>query len=178
MRKLRFGAAAALAAAGLLAAGCSGGTAPKPEPSTEPTTSNALASFDPCTALTPTEIRSFGAAPEGKPNDLGIGEVGCDYMGEDFEFGVLKAGKSDEAYWQQRRNSFDAFTPNQVGSHSGFAGIALSGKGQGVCRQMMYVGSGSVIVDITYSADKIQSDDATCAKAMEIAQVVEPKLPM
>ncbi|MBF6507857.1 DUF3558 domain-containing protein [Nocardia farcinica] len=170
-------AGVALAAATLLIAGCSGGQTGEQGQPTEDKPANALASFDPCAALTPEEISTFGASSQGEPSDLGVGEVGCDYKGDDLEFGVLEAEKSDEAYWQQQRNNFDVFTPNQVGSHSGFAGIALSGKGQGVCRQIMYVGTGSVIVDVTYSADKIPSDEETCGKAKEIAQVVESKLP-
>ncbi|MGW3471190.1 DUF3558 domain-containing protein [Saccharopolyspora sp. NPDC000995] len=165
--------------AGLLLAGCeSSGSGVGAQPTTEALGGpSPLASFDPCTALTPAEIQSFGAATEGKPNDLGIGEIGCDYEGDDFNFGVLKAEKSDEAYWERRRNSFDVFTPNQVGSRSGFTGIALSGKGQGICRQIMYLGVGSVIVDVTYRSDRMLSDEETCAQATKIAQVVEPKLP-
>ncbi|WP_188991934.1 DUF3558 family protein [Saccharopolyspora thermophila] len=176
MHTKRSLAAAAFAVVGALATACSGGQRIETPP-TQQEAKDVLASFDPCQALTPQEIQAFGAAPNGEPSDLGVGEVGCDFKGEEFEFGVLKAETSDQAYWEQRRNNFDAFTPNQVGSHSGFSGIALSGKGQGVCRQGMYVGKGSVIVDITYSADKIPSDEATCAKAMEIARLVEPKLP-
>ncbi|MER7014360.1 DUF3558 domain-containing protein [Saccharopolyspora sp. NPDC000359] len=168
-----------LAVAGVMLAGCgTPGGGDQGQPTSDGSGSNPLASFDPCTALTPEEIRSFGGDPNGEPASGSSKEEGCDYEGEKFMFGVLKGMDSDEAYWERRKNSFDVFTPNQVGSHKGFTGIALSGKGQGVCRQMMYVGSGSVIVDVTYSSNTIpSSDEETCAQATEIAQVVEKKLP-
>lgn len=145
--------------------------------SQELTASNPLVDFDPCAALTPEEVRSFGGDPNAEPAEGSSKEEGCDYEGEVFLFGVLKGMESDEAYWERQRNNFDVFTPNQVGSHRGFAGIALSGKGQGVCRQIMYLGSGSVIVDVTYRSDQIPSDEETCRQATEIAKVVEKKLP-
>ncbi|GAB3676898.1 hypothetical protein GCM10027597_16920 [Saccharopolyspora tripterygii] len=173
--RTRSGVAAALAAGGLLIAGCSGSGssgAPAPEP-----TPDLLTSFDPCSVLSPEEIQSFGASPEGEPADQELGEAGCDFKGGDFNFGVLKAGDGNEAYWQGQRAQFDKFMPNQVGDRAGFSGISAGGAGQGVCSQFIYVGKGSVIVDVTYRSDKVQGDEATCAKALEIAQVVEPKLP-
>lgn len=164
------------AATALLIAGCSGGQSTPGQPTGE-VDSGALKSFDPCTALSPDQVQTFGASVPGQPSDLGTGEVGCDFQGEDLEFGVLKAETNGEAFWQGQRDQFDQFTPNQVGSHSGFAGIAIGGKGLGGCRQIMYVGSGSVIVDITYSSDQMPSDEETCGKAKEIAQAVETKLP-
>ncbi|WP_433870273.1 DUF3558 family protein [Saccharopolyspora sp. CA-218241] len=164
------------AAAGLLLAGCSGGSsAPEGNPPSSEAT-NVLQNFDPCTVLTPEEIQSFGASPEGEPSDLGLGETGCDFDGEVFDFGILKAPESDQAYWEGQKNNFDRFEPNQVGSHAGFSGISTGGAGQGVCSQMMYVGSGTVTVDVTYRSDTMAGADP-CAKAMEIAQAVEPKLP-
>ncbi|WP_229680381.1 DUF3558 family protein [Saccharopolyspora thermophila] len=176
MRMKRSLVAAAFAAVGMTSAACSGGQGNETPP-TQQVPKDVLTSFDPCTVLSSQEIQSFGASPEGKPSDLGLGEVGCDFDGDEFDFGVLKASNHDEAYWQGQRTQFDEFTPNQVGGHQGFVGIELSGKGQGVCTQVMYVGKGSVIVDINYRSDKIPSDEATCAKAMEIARLVEPKLP-
>lgn len=160
---------------GLFLAGCSGSGssgAPAPEPEAD-----LLAGFDPCTVLSPEEIQSFGASPQGEPADQGLGEAGCDFKGGDFNFGLLKASDGNEAYWQGQRSQFDKFTPNQVSDRAGFSGISAGGAGQGVCSQFMYVGKGSVIVDVTYRSDKMPGDEATCAKAMEIAQVVEPKLP-
>ncbi|TWF93082.1 DUF3558 domain-containing protein [Saccharopolyspora dendranthemae] len=175
MHKATMGSAL-FAATALLIAGCSGGQGTPGQPAGE-ADNGALKSFDPCTALPADQVQSFGGSFPGVPSDLGVGEVGCDFRGQDVEFGVLKAETSDEKYWQGQRDQFDQFTPNQVGAHSGFAGIALGGKGLGGCRQIMYVGSGSVIVDITYSSDKMPSDEETCGKAKEIAQAVESKLP-
>ncbi len=172
--RTRTGAATLIAATGLLLAGCSGGSngAPAPEPAPD-----VLSGIDPCTVLSPDEIQSFGASPQGEPADQGLGEAGCDYKGGDFNFGILKASTGDEAYWQSQRAQFDKFAPNQIGDKPGFSGISAGGAGQGVCSQFIYAGKGSLIVDVTYRSDKMPGDEATCAKAMEIAQRVEAKLP-
>lgn len=161
---------------GLLAAGCSSGDSPEAAHTTRSGANDSLESFDSCTALTPEEIQRFGASPEGQPTDQGLGEVGCDFKGAEFNFGVLKAATDGQAYWEGQRHQFDEFDTNAVGSHRGFSGIALGGKGQGICTQGIYVGKGSVLVDITYKSNTMQGKDP-CAKVMEIARVVEEKLP-
>ncbi|WP_433870272.1 DUF3558 family protein [Saccharopolyspora sp. CA-218241] len=175
MRTKRVFGLAVAATAGLLLAGCGGGQSAEPS-AAPPPAKDVFQNFDPCAALSPEEIQSFGASPEPIPNDLGIGEAGCDYQGEGLIFGVLEAPENDKAYWEGQRGQFDSFVPNQVGTHEGFVGIVLGGTGQGVCRQMMYVGSGSVIVDITLSSNAIEGRDP-CAEAMKIAEVVETRLP-
>lgn len=167
---------AMFAATALLIAGCSGGQGTPGQP-TEAPDSNALKTFDPCTALSADQIQSFGASPQGEPVDPDLGGPGCDYEGPEFQFGVMEGEGQGEQYWQGQQGQFDQFTPNQVGSLKGFTGIALSGKGQGVCAQTLYVGSGSVTVDVTYRSDNMPSDEETCAKATEIAQAVSAKLP-
>lgn len=180
MRTTRFTAAAVGAAAGLLLAGCSASdNTASQTPSTQNAEQSSLAGFDPCSVLSQPELQHYGVSQPGEPVDQGIGEPGCSFKadGGAYLLTIYKAEKSDRTYWEQRRGNFGVFESNQVGSHQGIKAIEHGAVGQGGCRQIIESGGGSVSVDITFRSDKIESDDATCAKAMEIAQVVEPKLP-
>ncbi|MDI2029003.1 DUF3558 family protein [Saccharopolyspora sp. TS4A08] len=162
--------AVAAAATGFALAGCSGGAAPEaPAPKPE----NALAGFDPCKV----DLQNFGASAPGEPVDQGVGEQGCEYDAEGMTVAVYKGETNDFKYWEQRRGNLAVFEPNQVGSHQGIKQIANGSVGQGVCNQAIMVGSGSVSVQVNNSASNEQSDDATCAKALEIANAIEPSLP-
>ncbi|WP_223839753.1 DUF3558 family protein [Saccharopolyspora pogona] len=166
-----------MAGAVVALAGCNSPSGKEaPSENAEPT-KPSLASFDPCTALTPEKLQAQGLSAPGKPVDQGIGESGCEFDGSEFLLSVLKGEKSSLSYWEGRRANMGVFERNQVGSRQGIKMISAGSVGQGICSQVIEASSGSVSVQVTYSADKIQSDDATCAKAMEIAQVVEPKLP-
>jgi uncharacterized protein DUF3558 len=180
MRTTRVVAVGALAVAGLLLAGCGGsGGGEAASPTTgQPSGPSPLASFDPCTVLSQQELQAFGVTEPGEVFDQGIGEPGCEFNagGGDYLLTIYKAEGSDRAYWEQRRDNFGLFEENQVGSHAGIAAIEKGAMGHGGCRQIMESGGGSVSVDIQLSADKKQGNDP-CAKALEIARVVEPKLP-
>ncbi|GAA4860214.1 hypothetical protein GCM10023222_09670 [Saccharopolyspora cebuensis] len=175
MRTKRVSGVAVAAAVGLLVAGCGGEQGAEPS-AAPPPAKDVFQEFDPCTVLAPEEIQAFGAEPQGIPNDLGVGQTGCDFEGENLQFGVLEAPKDDRAFWEGQRSQFDMFAPNQVGSHEGFQGIALGFEGEGTCNQTMYVGSGSVIVDITLTSDVMANVDP-CAEVLKIAEVVESRLP-
>ncbi|QRK89488.1 DUF3558 domain-containing protein [Saccharopolyspora erythraea] len=175
MRTTRTTVAAVLASAGLLLAGC-GGPSAGPTPTSEGPKEPGLANFDPCTALSAEQLQAQGVEAPGAPVDQGVGEVGCDFDSEDLVLTLLKADGRDLSYWEGRRNNFDKFENNQVASRRGISGVAAGGMGQGVCRQIVEAGGGSVIAQVTYSSDQIQGNDP-CAKALEIAQQIEPKLP-
>ncbi|WP_093267661.1 DUF3558 family protein [Saccharopolyspora shandongensis] len=172
--------AAVGAAAGLLLAGCSpSGNTGVQAPNTQDAGQSSLTGFDPCAVLSQQELQHYGVSEPGEFEDQGIGEPGCTFKadGGDYLLTIYKAEKSDRAYWEQRRGNFGVFESNQIGSHQGIKAIEEGSVGLGGCRQIIESGGGSVSVDITVHADKIQSDEATCGKATEIAWVVEPKLP-
>lgn len=136
-----------------------------------------MANFDPCTVLTPEELQANGVSPESKPFDQGLGEVGCEFEGEEVLLTVLKAEGRNLAQWQENRDNFDEFELNQVGSHPGARGIAAGGTDQGVCNQFIEAGDSTVDVQITYmSAQDLASKDP-CGEAMKFAELIEPKLP-
>lgn len=168
--------ASALVTAGALVAGC-GMTGGSPEPSSQPAGPSPLASLDPCNVVSPSDLARFGVTGPGEFVDQGVGEPGCDFEANDFLMTIYKAEKDGLAYWEARKSKFGTFEPNQVGSRKGIKAVSTGSQGTGMCSQIMESGGGSVSVAVNYDSDAKPNDEATCAKAMEIAQVVEPKLP-
>ncbi|MGI8308636.1 DUF3558 domain-containing protein [Saccharopolyspora hattusasensis] len=166
-----------LATAGLLLAGCAGDGSPT-MPTSEAATSSALVSFDPCTVLTPEEMRSFGVDSEEKEDaDQGIGDVGCQFMGDPFILGLTKAEKDDMASWESRRGNFDKLESNTVAGRKGLLGITSGSTGKGVCRQILEAGGATVTVQVTYTRPETGKTNDPCADALRVAEMVAPRLP-
>ncbi|WP_211212896.1 DUF3558 domain-containing protein [Actinopolyspora mortivallis] len=166
-----------LAAVGMLLAGCGGG----PDSETHPTASAppsepTLANFDPCTALTPTELDQVGIEDSGERVDNEYGSSGCDFPAENFLFTIYKNSGEDMSTWDSRRNNFAEYERNRVGDRAGRSAVVNGAQGQGLCRQIMAAAQGSVSVVVKYDADQIQGNDP-CTKAKEIAETIEPRLP-
>lgn len=178
MRMMRsLPAAAVLAASGLLLAGCgAGGQAPAP--TSEAPNSSALASFDPCTALTPEELQSLGVDPsEKEPVDEGMGDVGCDFTGEEIILSITKAEQDDLASWKARSDNFDRLDPNTVAGREGLVGVTKGSTGKGVCRQIVGAGGSSVTTQVTFVDPNTGKTADPCAEATKAAEVLVPKLP-
>ncbi|TDD89736.1 DUF3558 domain-containing protein [Saccharopolyspora karakumensis] len=175
MRKTRIGAVL-LAGFAVTVGGCSsaGGGAQQgaPEPAL-----NVLASVDPCQVLGEQDLQALGVSAPGEPLDQGIGEKACEFSGDALDLSVVKGEQSSLAYWEGRRSNMAVFETNKVGQRDGAKMISTASVGNGVCSQAIFVGQGSVSIQVTTSSASYQNDEATCAKAMEIAQVAEKKLP-
>ncbi|GAA4620621.1 DUF3558 family protein [Saccharopolyspora hordei] len=176
MRKTRLAVAVAGTAAGLLLAGCASGGGNDGQ-TTAPEQKNVLANVDPCNVLSADELQQLGVTEPGEPVDQGVGEQGCDFDADSYAFAIYKGENDSLAYWKGQRDNFAIFEENKVGSRNGIKQVTKGAVGQSTCNQVIEVGSGSVTVQFGFDADNKQSDEATCAKAMEIAQLVEPKLP-
>ncbi|WP_344680109.1 DUF3558 domain-containing protein [Saccharopolyspora taberi] len=173
-RTTRSTATAVLVGAGLLVAGCTGGGEQSPPP---PTSENGLASFDPCAGVPQEVLQSIGATEPGEPVDQGIGEQGCEFSGSELVLAVYKGQSATLEYWEGQRGNFAVFEPNQVGSRKGIKQITKASSGSGsLCTQVVEAGGGSISVQVNLDADKVEGNDP-CAKALEIAQRIEPKLP-
>lgn len=172
-----------LAAAGLLLAGCGGSDSSaeeasptgssSPSSSTEP---SALNSFDPCAVFTQQQLQALGVTDPAEPFDQGIGESGCDYSADELVVTVSKAPGNDLADWKSRRDNFAVLEPNRVGSRDALRTVTKAAQGQGMCRQIMAAGDGSVSVAVQYDSDEIAGSDP-CGKALEIAREIEPRMP-
>jgi hypothetical protein len=126
--------------------------------------------------MTPDELRTLGLKPEKQRPHNELGDVGCQLPGTPFTLAFYKAERNDLAYWEGQRGNFAKLDPNRVGARKGLSGIVNGAQGQGICRQMVEAGGGTVTVTVNYNGDKIAGNDP-CAKALEIAKQIEPKLP-
>lgn len=169
--------AAALAITGLLLTGCATAGDNTPESEAEPLVGPSLAGFDPCSALSQSDLQHVGVTEPGEQVDEN-GEVGCDFRGDDeFLLRISKAEGTDLAGWEQQRGGFSGFEPNSVGARPGISAVPSGSPEFTWCRQIIAAGDGSVSVEIKYNAETGPADAETCAKALEIAQVLEPNLP-
>lgn len=161
-----------MAVLALLAAGC-GSQVSGPAPS--PAVSDA-SQVDMCTILTDADLTGLGIEVNTrKPVDL-LGSVGCKWRGKALILG-LERDKETLASYQGRRHSptFTSFADNAV---NGRVGAHLSvERDRKDCTQLIDGGAVSLVVNVApaglYRGPKIDS----CAEALRIAQMIEPRLP-
>lgn len=159
-------------AAGLLAAGCGSqvaGSAPSP--------AMADASrVDMCTILTNPELSQLGIKLNTrKPvNELGV--VGCQWVGKPFTL-RLERGKDTVSAYQTRRHSptFTSFVDNTVNGRSG-ARLSVE-RDRTDCTQLMDGGPVSLTVAVAPAFSLSPRPVDSCAEALRIAQMIEPRLP-
>ncbi|HYZ35531.1 MAG TPA: DUF3558 family protein [Pseudonocardiaceae bacterium] len=157
---------------GLLAAGCGFHTAAAP---TSPAVGDA-SRMDMCTVLTDSELARLGIELDSRKPVNELGSVGCGSRGSHITLDLERDNESLASY-QARRNSpaFTSFVDNTV---NGRPGARLSvDRDRDDCTQLMDGGPVSLSVSVApaglYSGSQIDS----CAEAMRIAQVIEPRLP-
>lgn len=166
----------ALVAATLVTTGCGSPSVPgQASPtgvstSTSTSASAVIDSVQPCTLLTPQELQQFGQPSPGTPHDA-AGETGCEFGGQPFGMTLSKANDGLD-YFTKHADKFVKVTKNPV---NGRAGVQLLISTDGSeCSQVMAVGTGYVVVGVVYNFGHTGDP---CAKALEIAQVIEPRLP-
>ena len=161
-----------VAALVLLAAGCSAQTAGSPP---SPAVGDA-SRVDMCTILTDAELAGLGIKlTSRKPNNR-LGEVGCRWAGQPFTLD-LERGKESVAQYRARRDdpAFTSFADNTV---NGRAGARLSVESdRSDCTQLIDGGSVGLVVSVAQSGLYTGPPINTCAEAMRIAQMIEPRLP-
>jgi hypothetical protein len=173
MGTTRTAAIAAIAAAsGLVLAACGGSKGASAPASAAPSQSAAFAGFDACKVMTSDELQAYGLKLDEHEPVNQQGDAGCNWPGGQFGLSLSKSNH-DLSYWESaKRGNFAQLQPNQVGSRRGLSGVVAGGQGNGTCEEIVDAGGGSVTVQI---ADFTSGDP--CAKALEIAQKIEPKLP-
>ncbi|HKR51022.1 MAG TPA: DUF3558 family protein [Pseudonocardiaceae bacterium] len=162
----------AVVVVGLLTAGCG---SQRSEVSTPPAVADA-SRVDMCAVLTDAELTGLGIklGTRKRVNELGV--VGCQWVGKLITL-RLERDKDPLAEYQARRDdpAFTSFSENRV---NGRAGIQLSvERGRTDCAQLMDGGSVSLTVAVApaFSPDRPKID--SCAEALRIAQMIEPRLP-
>jgi Protein of unknown function (DUF3558) len=158
-------------AVGLFAGGC-GSQVPGIPPS--PTVVDA-SGVDMCTILTDAELTGLGIKLSTRKPVNELGEVGCRWVGKPFTLD-LERGRDTVATYQARRNDpvFTSFADNTV---SGRVGVHFSvGRDRTDCAQLIDGGPVALVVAVAPSSSLGPPIDS-CAEALRIAQLIEPRLP-
>ncbi len=158
----------------LLVAGC--GSAASQAPAS-PSTAVANASrVDMCTVLTDAQLTGLGIDLNSRDPVNRLGLVGCYWDGMPFTL-ALERDKETVASYKARRHdpAFTSFGDNTI---NGRAGAHLSvDRARDDCTQLIDGGPVSLTVNVSpsglYTGPKIDS----CAEALRIAQLIEPRLP-
>lgn len=167
-----------IAASGIFLAACNDGISGNPGPTTGSSASTnaggdaALNKLDPCTLLTTQELQQYQVRSKGEPLNSSD-EQGCDFLGspDSLSRGInLTKSKDSVASYVERADTFVKLTKNNVSGRDGVQ-VQIS-KSNTECSQIIGVGSGTVSVAVT--GDKSGNP---CGDALQIAQVVEPRLP-
>jgi hypothetical protein len=159
-------------AVGLLAAGCGSQVS---APTASPAVGDA-SRVDMCTILTDQELADLGIELGSRKKVNVMGVVGCQWVGNRIRMSLERDRDTVAAY--QRRRADPAFTSFGDNTVNGRAGVHLSvERNRADCTQLIDGGPVSLTVSVAqaglYSGPKIDS----CAEALRIAQIIEPRLP-
>ncbi|QIZ36295.1 DUF3558 family protein [Saccharopolyspora sp. ASAGF58] len=163
-------AAVCAGVAALMIAGC-GGPAAKREPAdTQP---QGLASVDPCTLLTPDELKSFGFKGPGEPETTISSEPGCSFSGRPLGATFYKyQEKTVEAY--SHKENWSKFDRLQIDGRAAASATSESGQAARICSAMFDAGGGVIVIDVSEVMDQGLDE---CAEALKVAQVIAPRMP-
>jgi Protein of unknown function (DUF3558) len=156
----------------LLAAGCGSQV---PRPASSPAVTDA-SQADMCTFLTDIELSELGIKLSTRKEVNRLGLVGCKWLGKPFTLD-LERDKETVASYKARRHdpAFTSFADNTV---NGRAGARLSVDSDRTdCTQVMDGGPVSLTVSVAPAFSLTGPAVDSCAEALRIAQMIEPRLP-
>jgi len=155
----------------LIATGCGSQAA---EPSAAPAVADA-SRVDMCSILTDTELTGLGIDLNSRKPVNKLGLVGCGWQGKTFTLDMERDQDSIASY--QARTHDPAFTSFAENTMGGRAGVRFSvDRARDDCTQLMDGGPVSLWVAVAPTGLSDQKIDS-CAEALRIAQLIEPRLP-
>jgi hypothetical protein len=159
-------------AMGLFAAGCD---SQAPGVPAQLPVANA-SRVDMCAVLTDAELTGLGIKLETRKQVNELGVVGCQWVGKPITLSLERDEDTIAAYQARRDDpAFTSFSDNRV---NGRAGIQLSvERDRTDCAQLMDGGPVSLTVAVApaFSLNPPKMD--SCAEALRIAKMIEPRLP-
>jgi hypothetical protein len=162
----------AMGALGALAVGCGSQV---PATSVPPAVADA-SRVDMCTILTDAELTELGIKLDTRTPFDEVGVIGCQWGGNAIALSLQQDEDTVAAYKARRDDrAFTSFAENTV---NGRAGIQLGvRRDRTQCAQFMDGGSVSLVVSVapSFSLDAPKLD--SCAEALRIAKMIEPRLP-
>jgi Protein of unknown function (DUF3558) len=156
----------------LLAAGCGAQAAGSASSSAVGDASRV----DMCTILTDAELASFGIELASRKQKNRLGEAGCGWVGQPFTLD-LERGRDTVTQYRARRDdpAFTSFADNTVNGRSG-ARLSVD-RDRDDCTQLIDGGPVGLVVSVAQSGLYTGPPIDSCAEAMRIAQMIEPRLP-
>jgi Protein of unknown function (DUF3558) len=164
-------AAVLVSALGTLAVGCSTYVSGAP---TWPVVIDA-SQVDMCTILSDGELAKLGIRLDSREPFDEAGVVGCQWVGNPFTLSMDRDNNTLASY-QPRRDDpiFVSFADNTVNDRTGIQ-LVLD-RGGSRCTQLIDGGPVSLTVSVA-AASNLGSPINSCAEALRIAQLIEPRLP-
>jgi hypothetical protein len=167
---------------GMLAAGCgaqtdaqTGAQTPAPAPPAPPAVANANG-VDMCTILTDPELTALGMQLDTRTSFNKAGVVGCRWQSKSFTLSLERDNATLAGYQAHRQDpKFINFMDNAVNGRAG-AHFGVDPNGS-QCAQLIDGGSVSLSVSVAVPANPSPPPVDPCAEALQIAQMVEPRLP-
>jgi uncharacterized protein DUF3558 len=161
-----------MVALALFAAGCGSQVS---GPASSPAVADA-SRVDMCTILTDTELTRLGIDVNTRKQVNRLGLVGCKWLGKPFTLDLERDKNTLSAYEARRHDpAFTSFADNTV---NGRAGARLSVRRDRTdCTQLMDGGPVSLTVSVARAFSLNGPSVDSCAEALRIAQMIEPRLP-
>jgi hypothetical protein len=157
---------------GLLAAGC-GSQASGPVPS--PAVADARR-VDMCTVLTDAELSGLGIDVNSRKQANSLGLVGCGWQGKAITLNLERDKETLASYKARRRDpAFTSFADNTVNGRS--AAHFSVDPDRTDCTQLIDGGTVSLWVAVAPAFSLGGPSVDSCAEALRIAQMIEPRLP-
>jgi hypothetical protein len=159
-------------ALGLLAAGCGSQVSGAPA---LPAAADA-SRVDMCTILTDSELTGLGIEVNTRKPVTRLGLVGCGWQGKSLTLGLEREKETVASYKARRHDpAFTSFADNTV---NGRAGAHLSvDRDRTDCTQLVDGGPVSLTVSVAPASSLNPPSVDSCAEALRIAQMIEPRLP-
>lgn len=161
-----------MVAVALVAAGCGtpgSGSAPPP-------TVADSSRVDMCTILSDQELAQLGVKPDAREPVDRPSSVGCYWRGTPFALTLERDAETVASYKaRQPGPALITFAENAV---NGRAGVRFGVEREGTdCEQLIDGGSVSLVVSVAPAIGSPEPKIDSCAEALRIAQMIEPRLP-
>lgn len=160
-----------MVAVALIAAGCASVPASAP-----PATAADSSQVDMCTILTDQELSQLGIKLDTREPVDRPSSVGCSWRGTPFALTLERDTETIAAYKaRQPGPALITFAENTV---NGRAGVRFGVERDGTdCEQLIDGGSVSLVVSVAPALSANGPKPESCAEALRIAQMIEPRLP-
>nr|WP_169336106.1 DUF3558 domain-containing protein [Actinopolyspora halophila] len=133
-----------------------------------------LAGVDPCGVLSDAELKSFGLKTEGEATNTPPWAPACQYQGDPVVASIHKETR-DTVNSAEQKDVWAEFDRTEVNGRTAATAVTGGATQARLCSALFDAGQGMIQIQ----AHEVSSSDSLdeCAKALEIAEKVEPNVP-